>query len=195
MPNLIDYAFLSAREGGRKLDGYVPNPRRSASGVTIATGFDLGQRRRSELVALGLPHRLVQQLEPYLGAKRRDATKLLAEKPLRISAGDALLIDRAFKHRFVIQLASNYGASHLNAKRIAFFDLPAEAQTVTASVAFQYGDLSIAAPRFWRAVCEQDWRSAVAELRNFGDDYHSRRHLEADLLGAIVITPAAELAR
>lgn len=26
MPNLIDYAFLSAREGGCRLDGYVPNP-------------------------------------------------------------------------------------------------------------------------------------------------------------------------
>ena len=195
MPNLIDYAFLSAREGGRKLDGYVPNARGSGSGVTIATGFDLGQRRKSELVALGLPHRLVQQLEPYLGAKRRDATKLLAEKPLRISAGDALLIDRAFKHRFVIQLASDYGASHLNTDRTAFFDLPAEAQTVIASVAFQYGDLSSAALRFWRAVCQQDWRGAVTELRNFGDDYDSRRHLEADLLSGILTAPVVELAR
>ena len=195
MPNLIDYAFLSEREGGRKLDGYVPNPRGSKSGVTVATGFDLGQRRRSELVALGLPHRLVEQLEPYLGAKRRAATELLAERPLRITAGDALVIDRAFKHRFVSQIASDYGASHFNTKKTAFFDLPSEAQTVIASVAFQYGDLSSAAPRFWRAVCQQDWRGAVAELRNFGDDYGSRRHLEADLLGAIVTTSTAELAR
>lgn len=83
MPDLIDYGFLSAREGGRKLDGYVPHSRVSKSGVTIATGFDLGQRRRSELVALGLPHRLIEQLEPYLGVKRRDATTLLADRKPR----------------------------------------------------------------------------------------------------------------
>lgn len=195
MPNLIDYAFLSAREGGSRLDGYVPDSRGSESGVTIATGFDLGQRRRSELLALGLPHRLIEQLEPYLGAKRRKATELLAEKPLRITAGDALLIDRSFKHRFVVRLADDYGASPFNTGRTAFYDLPSEAQTVIASVAFQYGDLSRAAPRFWRAVCQQDWRSAVAELRNFGDNYPSRRNLEADLLNAIATTPAVEAAR
>ena len=41
MPDRIDYSFLSAREGGRKLNGYVPDALMSASGVTIATGFDL----------------------------------------------------------------------------------------------------------------------------------------------------------
>lgn len=106
-----------------------------------------------------------------------------------------MLIDKAFKHKLVNQLAADYGASHLNTHRTAFFDLPAEAQTVIASVAFQYGDLSIAAPRFWRAVCKQDWHAAIAELRDFGDEYHSRRHLEADLLGAIAKSPVAELAR
>lgn len=195
MPNLIDYSFLSAREGGMRLDGYVPHARMSKSGVTIATGFDLGQRRRSELVALGFPTRLIEQLEPYLGIKRREATALLAEKPLRITAGDALLIDRSFKHEFVSRLAADYDASHLNTDRTSFFDLPAEAQTVIASVAFQYGELSIAAPRFWRAVCQQDWRGAVTELRDFGDLYGSRRHLEADLLSAIVPVPVVELAR
>lgn len=62
-------------------------------------------------------------------------------------------------------------------------------------MAFQYGDLSMAAPRFWRTVCQQDWRGAVAELRDFGDLYDSRRHLEADLLSAIVTAPVVELAR
>jgi hypothetical protein len=195
MPNLIDYAFVSAREGGVRLDGYVPNPRRSESGVTIATGFDLGQRRRQELVALGLPHRLIEQLEPYLGVKKLDAVKLLAEKPVRITAGDALLIDKAFKHKSVTELATGYGASHLNTTRTAFFDLPAEAQTVIASVAFQYGDLSHAAPLFWRAVCRQDWRAAIAELRNFGDVYDTRRNLEANLLEKLVVTPAVEVSR
>lgn len=195
MPNRIDYSFLSAREGGRKLHGYVPEAQRSGSGVTIATGFDLGQRRRSDLVALGFPHRLIEQLAPYLGVKRRDAKDLLHKKPLRITVGDALLIDMAFKHKFVKQLAADYGASLHNRRRTAFFDLPMEAQTVIASVAFQYGSLASAAPRFWEAACAQDWQRAIVELRNFGDIYDSRRHLEADLLSAIVTAPIAEVAR
>lgn len=48
MPNLIDYGFLSAREGALVLDGYVPAPTVSRSGVTIATGVDLGQRSKAE---------------------------------------------------------------------------------------------------------------------------------------------------
>ncbi len=42
MADKIDYKFLSDREGGRKLLGYVPHGGGSKSGVTIATGFDLG---------------------------------------------------------------------------------------------------------------------------------------------------------
>jgi len=195
MPNRIDYRFLSAREGGVRLEGYVPEARRSGSGVTIATGFDLGQRRRSDLAALGLPSRLIDQLAPYLGMKRREAKDLLREKPLRIAMGDALLIDMAFKRKFVKQLADDYGASTHNRKNTAFFDLPMEAQTVIASVAFQYGNLASATPRFWEATCAQDWPRAIAELRSFGDIYDSRRHLEADLLAAIATAPVMEVAR
>lgn len=79
MPNLIDYSFLSAREGGVRLDGYVPAPADSKSGVTIATGFDLGQRDRADLSALGLPLSLIDKLAPYLGIARFDAKKLLED--------------------------------------------------------------------------------------------------------------------
>ena len=146
------------------------------------------------MIALGLPHSLIEQLVPYLGAKRQEARKLLRDKPLRITLGDALLIDKAFKQKFVKQLAADYGASLHNRRKAAFFDLPAEAQTVIASVAFQYGDLPDAAPRFWKAVCAQEWRNAIAELRNFGDRYDTRRRLEANLLDAIANTPVEEVA-
>ena len=43
MINKIDFKFLSDLEGGCKLNGYVPNPKTSKSGVTIGTGFDLGK--------------------------------------------------------------------------------------------------------------------------------------------------------
>ncbi|HET7410351.1 MAG TPA: pesticin C-terminus-like muramidase [Paracoccaceae bacterium] len=195
MPDRIDYAFIAAREGGIRLDGYVPDALLSGSGVTIATGFDLGQRRRSDLVALGLPSRLTDQLAPYLGAKRQDARKLIGERPLRITMADALLINRTFKQKFVKELAAAYAASPHNSREKAFFELPAQAQTVIASVAFQYGNLASEAPRFWQAACARDWPATIAELRNFGDSYDSRRHLEADLLATMTRATVAEAAR
>jgi hypothetical protein len=42
MADKIDYKFLSDREGGGKTKGYVPVANKSKSGVTVATGFDLG---------------------------------------------------------------------------------------------------------------------------------------------------------
>jgi len=54
MPERIGYKFLSALEGGSRVVGYVPAVSVSKSGVTIATGFDLGQRRESDPIALKL---------------------------------------------------------------------------------------------------------------------------------------------
>lgn len=65
--NQIDYAFISDLEGGRQLVGYVPAVDVSRSGITIATGFDLGQRNESDLRRLGFAPSLVAQLRPYLG--------------------------------------------------------------------------------------------------------------------------------
>jgi len=54
-------------------------------------------------------------------------------------------------------------------------------------VAYQYGlNLKVRAPRFWATLTEQDWPAAVAELRNFGDAYATRRIAEADLLATAI---------
>ena len=41
---MIDFTFIEKLEGYR-LEGYVPDAENSQSGVTIASGFDLGQRQ------------------------------------------------------------------------------------------------------------------------------------------------------
>ena len=51
----IDWDFITEQEGGRILKGYLPD-KKSKSGVTIATGFDLGQRNESDLQGLSLIH-------------------------------------------------------------------------------------------------------------------------------------------
>ena len=186
MPDRIDYSFISGREGGRATIAYVPAAAVSSSGITLATGFDLGQRSESDLVQLGLNGALVARLRPYLGVRGVAAQQLLAGSPLTISGADADDIDRAVMSEHVTRLEQKYIMATANTKRIRFFNLPSEAQTVIASVAFQYGvNLDVRAPRFWRAVTAQDWPQAVSELRTFGDTYPTRRRLEADLLQRI----------
>jgi hypothetical protein len=64
-----------------------------------------------------------------------------------------------------------------------FQSLPYEAQTVIIDVSHQYGPgLSNATPNFWNQVTSGAWTDAYNNLRNFGDDYTTRRNDEADLL-------------
>ena len=60
--------------------------------------------------------------------------------------------------------------------------------TTVASVAFQYGNLETETPNFWRQVTSGDWNAAEKNLRDFQDDYGTRRNLEADYLVAGMTT-------
>lgn len=183
MPDLIDYSFLSDLEGGRATKGYVPAAGVSKSGVTIATGFDLGQRSESDLKKLGLSVALIEKLKPYLEVKKEDAKKLLEKTALTITAAEAEFIDKAVKSAHLATVTLKYDTASSGKK---FMDLPAEAQTVIASVSFQYGkNLDAATPKFWASVVKQDWEEAAKLLRSFGDVYPTRRKKEATLLEKI----------
>lgn len=184
MPLTIDDSFLSEQEGGRQTVGDVPAATKSKSGVTIATGFDLGQRSEADLKALALDAALISKLRPYCGATRKSAQALLKTKPLVITAAEAAAIDQASMLSHLRQVERKYNTTLGNSARFA--DLPAQAQTVIASVAMQYGPgLDSATPRFWKAVTTQDWREAISELRAFNDAYPTRRRREAELLAQI----------
>jgi GH24 family phage-related lysozyme (muramidase) len=184
MPENIDYKFLSDLEGGSKLKGYVPAAGVSKSGVTLAIGFDLGQRNENDLKALKLDPILIAKLKPYLGSKGKDAQNLLNKKLLLINSVQAQAIDKAVKESHVAQLKLKYNTVEDN--KIKFIDLPPEAQTVIASVSFQYGTgLNVRAPKFWKAVTTQDWNEAIKILKSFGDAYPTRRKKEADLMEKI----------
>ena len=196
MSDKIDYDFISKLEGGRQTIGYVPDANTSKSGVTIATGFDLGQRNEDDLKALNLPHSLIDKLKPYFGKKRTEAEEFLKTYPLIIEDSYAQIIDKAVKKNHTQELKIKYSVSPHNKKKIAFFNLPSEAQTVIASVSFQYGvNLNIRTPNFWKAVSSQNWMLAIHELRNFGDKYPTRRKKEAKLLEKIKNKSSRDYAR
>ena len=82
MPDLVDYGFIARMEGGSLTKGYVPAPKTSNSGVTVATGFDLGARSEPDLRRIAIPAPLIAQLRPYLGKKKQAAVTALQQQPL-----------------------------------------------------------------------------------------------------------------
>lgn len=178
----IDWEFIAEREGGNLLDGYVPAPSSSRSGVTVGKGFDIGQRNERDLQVLGLSDALVKKLAPYCRLKGFDAVAALRARPLRITEAEANAINRAVKAKTVRDLKAKYDQD----SKVRFDDIPDEAQTVIASVEFQYGSIRAKRRKFWDIVTAQDWKGAVAKLLRFGDDYPTRRKIEAKYLDKLV---------
>src|SRR5690606_36295951 len=144
----------------------------SKSGVTIATGFDLGQRDENDLARLGLSPALVTKSKPYLGKKGISAVEFLRKKPLVITSDQSTSIDKAVKSVHVKSLKSRYSSSSHNSAKKDLFYLPAEAQTVIASVSLQYRtNLSLSAPKFRKSPSTQNWSSTVKGLKAFGHLY------------------------
>ena len=76
---------------------YIPT---AGSGVTIATGLDLGQQSAPGLARLGVPSNLINRFRPYLGLKRRSDvhTRGLNEKNLKITFQEGRQIDVIFRN-------------------------------------------------------------------------------------------------
>lgn len=189
---MIDWPFLGRLEGSR-LAGYVPVDHAGLplgrSGVTIATGVDLGQVSPQQIDRWALSPGLRARLRPYAGIRGPLALRTLHGAPLAVSEPEARAITAAvaephlqgLRHRF------NDVAQHAMPPLVFWDRIPDAAQTVIFSVDWQYGDLERECPRFWRAAAgAQDWTAVIAELRAFGDAYPTRRNSEADYLEAAI---------
>ncbi len=178
----IDWAFIAELEGS-SLTGDVPNPGASQSGVTIASGIDLGQRSAADIGAMTIPQELKAKLTPYAGLRQQAAVDFLDAHPLTITADEAAALESDVRGQIVQQLATTYDAAVNGQQGLSAFDDLANApQTVIASLAFQYGNLPARTPRFWHAAVSQVWADVITELRNFGDQYPTRRDREATYL-------------
>lgn len=175
----IDWAFIAKHEGARITKAYVPG-HDSKSGVTIATGVDLGQRHFSEVNTWDIPNELKSKLKDYCGLCGPSAVSFLQKSPLHISEPEAEALDSAAADPIFTAVGTAYDA---DAGAGAFKALPREMRTVIASVAYQYGpNLKRRAPKFWAKVTAKDWPAVVLELRNFGDAYKTRRNDEANYI-------------
>tara|TARA_R110000765_G_C18602436_1_gene569326 strand:- start:30 stop:572 length:543 start_codon:yes stop_codon:yes gene_type:complete len=172
----VDFGFIKELEGS-ETTGYVPKEDGKVlgnSGVTIASGFDLGQRGVQDLV--GLPEEIQIKLAPYAGLQGDDADAIASS--LEIDTDEADIINEFAKQEAMSRLSRQWMGTTGN----NFESLPSNKQTAIASVAFQYGDLAKKTPNFWRQVTSDDWEGAKRNLLDFKDKYPTRRKKEASLL-------------
>jgi hypothetical protein len=180
----VDWSFLVTQED-TKTKGYTLEPsdeRFAKSGVTIATGFDIGQHNEYELDRLfGARPEVYNLLLPYVGLKGAAAEAKLKEKPLDLGKINASYIDERVKSYKYNQLAESWNKANTE---IPFSDLPKHYATVLMSVAYQYGPtrLSEKTKKFWGHATSGNWLSVEAELRDFKDPFPERRVREADYL-------------
>ncbi len=175
----INWDFIRKLEGF-ELKGYVPFDKEGGveSGVTICSGFDLGQRKTLKEFNFG--RILENKLSPYLGVKGAKAKALLKSSPLVLTAREADAVDKKVKEVFTKKIIKEFE----DYSDLTFCNLSQAKQTVFVSVAFQYGDVRRRCPKFFRYATRGMWGSVAAELENFGDDYSKRRRKEAAYLRA-----------
>mgnify|MGYP003647618737 FL=1 len=173
----VNMDFIEDREGF-KIIGYVPDAEGSKSGVTIASGFDLGARKLSDLN--GLPEEIINKLEPYLGLKGNEA--ISKAKQLKITREEGRIINKFAKKESLQKLEKKWNKD----SEIKFNELSTEQATVLASVAFQYGSSfkrkDGTQMNFYKLALDNDWQGVYDELVDFGDRYPTRRKEEAKLL-------------
>ncbi len=166
-----DRSFIEGNEGGLQTSAKIPEDKDGKvigkSGATIGAGVDLGQHSEADLRAAGVPEPVIEKVRPYLGLKGEEAQRFLDRHPLTLTESEARILTDRVHDGIIRQVAARYDAA---SDGVRFADLPAEAQTVIADVAIQFGpNLDRATPRFWRFVTTGDWEKALAELRDFHD--------------------------
>lgn len=173
---MIKTDFIHKLEGC-SLTGYVPDPENSKSGVTISTGYDIGQHYKTEMIS-AFSDGLARKLTPYAGLVKQEAVVALEKNPLTITNEEAKEITSWCDLSVKNWLFNRWD----DVAEIKFNELSDEQQTVLASVAYQYGDLARKTPKFWGHATHGDWPAVIAELKDFKDAFPTRRGKEARLL-------------
>ena len=170
--SLPDWNAIEEFEGGRQQQAYVPQS--GKSGVTVSSGFDVGQRSNLK----GLPQAIQDKLSPVIGLRREQAETALSDMGgIQLSPEETNIVADFAKNETDTKLR-DYWQKNSN---IPFDSLTPAQKTVLTSVTHQYGDLS-RTPQFAKYAKAGEWDRVVRELRNFKDQYKTRRNKEADYL-------------
>jgi hypothetical protein len=154
--------ILGHFEGKAIPKGYVPckdGVPLGASGVTIGTGFDLGQQSEKDLHNLALPKLLYEKLVPYLGKKKMAALVFLKDHPLELTSEEVKTLDFAVHEKYIMETERLFGDN--------IADVPKQVQAVAVSLHYQFGTpRRIASP-----ALELAWESMQRGLYGQAADY------------------------
>jgi hypothetical protein len=183
MQDQVDWGFIAEKEGN-KTSMYVPNKDGKVlgtSGATIGMGIDLGHWTKAKLEGVGVPAALVTKLAPYGGKKKEAAKTYVAANPLTLTTAEINSLNKAVKGEILKEITTQFDKD----STVKFKTLTPAKQTAIASVFFQYGMNKKRKgwpTNYWNQVTTSKWDEATKNLRQFGDDYKTRRASEADLL-------------
>ena len=200
----VDFSYLSRWEGDQYLRGYVPfikGVTAGASGLTVATGFDVGQISEMELSRLALRPETGPKLAPFAGIRFTGKTRAqVAATVVKRGPVPVLTKPEADTADLVIHGKHLSAAvTSWNARRKPgvpeFKALPVPWQTVLFSRTFHQGtgmpDTAVAQP-FYTAATAGRWAVAVTALQNYGVTapwYKSRVSQEAAFLRIAMPSP------
>ena len=177
------YDFVAGNEGGA-IEGYVPQRNGVAmgvSGVTIATGLDLGQQSEASLRGMGFTEEEITNLSPYLGLQQEEAIDYLAKNPLSITQEDA----DTWKNRvFDAYEKKAAGAWEANMAEggTDWYDLTESQRTVAYDVFYQHGvGKSGKAKDIKEAIYAEDWDRAKS-LMEESEMYATRNQARSNLI-------------
>lgn len=186
----IDFSFISKNEGGQLLNGYIPSRGGAPidrSGVTVATGFDIGAHTAAEISILGVSDELQKKLLPYVAtAPGRPLTgtaaiEALTEKPLTLTRAEAMELDFAVKADTLKKALANWSK---NDAMQPFTDLSSAQQTVLTDRSFHFGTRlnKTTASGFYAKALAGDWKAAAKELQNMTNYETYRRRLDENII-------------
>lgn len=183
----VNFAALAGFEGGQQTKGYVP--RAGKSGVTVATGVDIGQMSENQVRGLGLSNDLTNRLLPYANKQRSAAEAALKKKPLNISQEEADALDEVVQERHLQATRDEWNRRRPEGGT-AFEDLSSAQQTVLLSRTYHQGvgmpDIRTSRA-FYNDAQHGRWEEVESDLRSYpaAHDvgwYQTRVNGEADLL-------------
>jgi hypothetical protein len=198
----VDFAFIASLEGDQWLRGYVPMKNDKVlgkSGMTVASGFDLGQWTVAEFQQFGFPAALMNKIRPFAsphrfkGMHKAQVAAMVAKLgPVpELTKVEADLCDGAVFGRILGDAIRAWNSAKGTAVPV-FSKLPAGWQTVWLSRVYQEGPSpkSSDAIAFRNAATSGNWQQAIAKLRAYSD-YKKRANAEADLLAKELPAPVA----
>jgi LysM repeat protein len=171
----VDWDFISEQEDAlRTLEAVVPMPKKSESGVTVSTGYDLGARKVEDLKRL--PKSLQEKLIPYLGLKKEKAVEFLKLNPLKLTDEEYDIIKETIHKEVESKLRKMWEED----TGTLFSSLPKGKATILASITTQYGNMKTKTPNAWKQATSGDWKAFVENLKDFKDNFGPRRIRELE---------------